>query len=150
MIGLGERHYPERIPVFVPIWNHLYKEISSGGIVSVDYVKTELEERADDWRKTFILKADGMFYISETIEIEYARVIQELENGEQFLANKQRDRFMEGADPWVIALARNIGDCTVVSAETKKLADYGLGEVCAQLRVRHVGLVKFFEENNIK
>lgn len=149
LIGLGERHYPEHIPVFTPIWNHLYSEIESDNIVSVDFVKTELEEKADDWRENFLIKADKMFHINNLVEAEYAKVISEIETGAQFLNNRHRTLFMGGADPWVIALARTLGDCTVISAETKKLADYGLGEVCKQLDVKHAGLVKFFEENNI-
>ena len=149
LVDLGERYYPENIPVFAPIWKHIYQEIKSGEIVTADYVRIELEERADEWRKSFIVQADKMFRIDEKIEIEYASVISELEKGHQFLRNKQRDRFMRGADPWIIALARHLKECTVVSGETKKLADYGLGEVCVQLGVRHIRLVEFFQENNI-
>lgn len=56
---------------------------------------------------------------------------------------------MSGADPWLIALARHVGGCTVVSAENKSLADYGLGPVCGALNVRHINLVEFFEENRV-
>ena len=56
---------------------------------------------------------------------------------------------MMGADPWVIALARSISECTVVSAETKSLTDYGLVAVCLKLGVKHINLVKFFEVNNV-
>jgi Domain of unknown function (DUF4411) len=145
LISLGERYYPEHVSVFKPIWNHIYKSIDDGEIISVDYVKKELEEKADDWRKKFITKADSMFHISESIEAEYASIILEIEIGSQFLDNIHRKRFMKGADPWLIALAKSLPDCTIVSGETKKLADYGLGVVCQELGVKHVGLVKFFE-----
>lgn len=149
LIDLGERHYPERLPVFKPIWNYVYQEIANGNIVSVDLVKEELESKADDWRSNFLLQANGMFQIDGDIENEFASVVSEIEskNG-VFNINKHRERFMSGADPWVIALARN-KQCTVVSSETKKLAHYGLGEICKELKVPHMNLVKFFEVNKI-
>lgn len=55
---------------------------------------------------------------------------------------------MSGADLWVIALARS-KDCTVISAETKKLADYGIGAICRELNVPHLNLVQFFEVNKV-
>ena len=149
LIDLGERHYPERLKVFAPIWDHIYQEIDSGEIISVDYVKTELEKKADDWRTSFLSRADKMFHISDEIEKEYAGVINDIEMGSEFNVNKHRERFLTGADPWVISLARNIGECTVVSAETKPLAHYGLGPVCDKLGVKHINLVRFFEDNNI-
>ncbi len=149
LIDLGERHYPERIKVFAPIWQHLYDGINSGDIISVDYVKIELKKKADKWRDGFLVKASTMFIISEKIEIEYAAVVLEIESRNELNKNKHRERFMSGADPWVIALARSIGDCTVVSAETKSLADYGMGPVCNILGVDHMNLVEFFEVNSI-
>ena len=95
------------------------------------------------------MRADGMFHISVEIEKEYASIVSEIESRNAFYENKARDRFMIGADPWVIALARNMDECTVVSGEIKKLAEYGLGEVCKALGVRHLNLIQFFEENKI-
>ena len=149
LIDLGERHYPERVKVFTAIWDFLYSEIDNGTIVSVDYVKTELERKADEWRETFIQRAGHMFYVDESIEMEYANLIQEIESRTEFRVNRQRERFMEGADPWVIAMARNFGECTVVTAETKSLADYGMDPVCQALGVKCINLVKMFEDNNI-
>jgi len=149
LIDLGERHYPERLALFEPIWQHVYQEISNGNIISVDLVKNELEEKADDWRARFLQKADGMFHISADVEKEFAAIIREIEKRkEKFNTNKARDRSMSGADLWVIALARNKA-CTVIWAETKKLADYGIGAICRELGVPHVNLVKFFEANKV-
>lgn len=145
LIDLGERHYPERLPVFEPIWNHIYNEVANGNLVSVDIVKTELEDKADDWRTQFLSRADGLFHIDSDIEIEFASVVADIESKPQFFnVNKHRERFMSGADPWVIALARK-KQCAVISAEKKKLAHYGLGEVCKVLGVQHIDLVKYFE-----
>lgn len=148
-IDLGERHYPEHLRVFGPIWNYIYGGIDRGDIISVDWVRNELENKAADWRVAFLRRAERMFLITENIEKEYGKVISDLETQTKFNANKQRERFMKGADPWVIALARNIGQCAVVHAETKSLADYGLGAVCDALGVPHMNLVQFFEENKI-
>jgi hypothetical protein len=149
LIDLGERHYPERLRVFAPIWNYIYTGIDYGNIVSVDIVKEELEKKADDWRSDFLIRANVMFLMNPGIEAEYAGVIKDIESSAGFKKNNHRKRFMSGADPWIIAQARNIGNCTVISAETKSLTDYGLGPVCGLLGVRHLNLVRFFEENNI-
>lgn len=45
LIDLGERHYPERVRVFAPIWEFIYQGICNHNIVSVDYVKIELEKK---------------------------------------------------------------------------------------------------------
>jgi len=135
--------------VFAPIWKYIYDEIESGEIISVDFVKLELEKKADDWRDDFFVRASGMFQISEDIEKEYAKLIGEIESRKEFRVNKQRERFLTGADPWVIALARHLGNCTVISAEKKSLADYGIGAVCKVLGVEHCNLVQFFEANNV-
>ena len=145
LVDLGERHYPERLPIFTPIWDHLYKEIAKGNLITIDYVKTELEQKADDWRTEFIAKANGMFLISDSIEAQYAAVISAIENNQQFSNNSARDRFMKGADPWVIALAKHGKNCSVISAETKPLSGYGIGAVCKVLGVNHMNLVQFFE-----
>ena len=149
LVDLGERHYPERLPVFGPIWNHIYREITGGTMISVDLVKHELESKADDWRTNFLSQAHGMFHIDSDIENEFASVVNDIESRKGiFNINKPRDRFMSGADPWVIALARK-KRCTVISAETKKLADYGLGAICKVLGVKHINLVDYFEISKI-
>ena len=142
LIDLGERHYPEHIKVFAPIWNYIYSGIDIGEIISADYVKIELEKKADEWREKFLIRADKMFQIDESIEKEYAGVISDIEAISDFKINKHRERFMSGADPWVIALSRNIGDCTVVSAEKKGLTEYGLEPVCHVLGVKHINLIQ--------
>ena len=76
-------------------------------------------------------------------------MINEIESKSEFRANKHRDRFMAGADPWVIALARSIQDCTVVTAEKKSLTDYGMGAVCDAIGVKCTNLVDLFEVNKI-
>ena len=149
LLDLGERHYPQRLKVFTPIWDYIYQGIDGGEIISVDYVEIELKRKADQWREEFLARASSMFHINGSIEKEFRGVIREIETGSEFKANKHRERFMTGADPWVIALARSMGECTVVSSETKGLTDYGLGAVCQELGVRHINLVEFFEENNI-
>jgi hypothetical protein len=149
LIDLGERHYPKHLKVFKPIWDYLYLGIKAGEIISVDCVEIELQKKADKWREEFLGYARPMFQISESVEKEYAGVIREIEARSEFKTNKHRGRFMTGADPWIIALARNIGKCTVVSAETKTLTEYGLGYVCDTLGVKHNNLLQFFEANNI-
>lgn len=149
LIGLGERHYPERLKVFAPIWEDLYAMINDGKLVSVDYVKIELEKKADDWRTKFLTKADMMFQIDTDIEMEYAKVISQIEMNVKCPNNAHRNRFMIGADPWLVACARSMGSCTVVSEEKKPLNKYGLGEICTELNVPHMDLLQLFEKRKI-
>ena len=135
--------------MFAPIWEDLYGMIDDGKLISVDYVKIELERRADDWRSGFLTKANGMFHISEGIENEYAKVITEIEKSNNCPKNNHRERFLRGADPWLIACARSIGNCTVISEEKKSLSKYGMGEVCKELEVPHLDLLQFFVAGNI-
>ena len=122
----------------------------NGDILSVDFVKNELEKKAADWRENFLSKASSMFRITDQIEAQFGGVVSEIEKGEIFTENKSRDKFFSGADPWLIAMARSLGnEATVVSSEKKSLSQYGLGLVCIELGVRHIDLVEFFDENNI-
>jgi len=75
--------------------------IDDGKLISVDYVKIELERRADDWRSGFLTKANGMFHISEGIENEYAKVITEIEKSNNCPKNNHRERFFKGGGPLV-------------------------------------------------
>jgi hypothetical protein len=149
LIDLGERHYPQKIKTFAPIWERLYAGIDTGDIISVTWVRLELEKKADEWRVEFLKRADGMFHMTESIEKEYANIVREIESGNRFKINKDRKRFLEGADPWLVALARSVGECRVVSAETKPLTSYGLGAVCDVLNVKHMSLLDFFKVNGI-
>lgn len=149
LIDLGERHYPEHLAVFKPIWTKIYDGIDSREIISVDAVQDEVNNKADDWRESFMTKSRHMFHISQDIEIEYARVISDIEANANFPINSNRKRFMAGADPWLIALARSHSKATVVTSETKNLSQYGLRPVCNELGVRTLNLLEFFEEYKI-
>ena len=149
LVDLGERYYPERFKLFEPIWAHLYEGIDNGEIISVDYVRTELEGRADEWRKSFLARADRMFRISQDVEVEYGIVIREIESRHEFPVNGARARFFSRADPWLVALARSIGECIVVTSETKNLSAYGLRPVCDLLNVQNMNLLEYFEANKI-
>jgi hypothetical protein len=149
LIDLGERHYPENLPVFKPIWDFLYAGIDTGDIISVDFVAIELSKRASEWREAFLDRSASMYQMSDEIEAEFGNVVREIERNPKFRENKHRDRFMNGADPWLIALAKCEGEASVVSAEAKSLTDYGLGAVCGELGVRHINLVQLFSEHGI-
>lgn len=68
LLDLGERHYPERLKVFAPIWDYLYLGIKEGEIISVDCVEVELKGKAAEWRDKFLSHAHPMFQISEAVE----------------------------------------------------------------------------------
>ncbi|SNC71996.1 DUF4411 family protein [Polynucleobacter victoriensis] len=145
LIDLGERHYPEKLAIFKPIWTGLYTGISNGDIISVDLVKVELEKRADDWRTNFCAKSADMFKMSQEIEQQYAKLVSLIEVNPKFPKNSARDRFFEGADLFLISLAMCVDDGVVVTSETKNLSNYGLRPVCNELGVKNMNLVEFFE-----
>lgn len=150
LIDLGERYYPEKLMVFKPIWEKIYNGIDIGEIISVDAVQIEVEKRADDWRTKFLNRAEKMFHISQEIENEFATVISDIETNKTFSINSARRKFMSGADPWLIALARGHGlQATIVTSEIKNLTSYGLRPVCDLLGVRNINLLEFFEEYKI-
>lgn len=150
IIDLGQRHYPERLPIFRPIWDFIYEGIDAGTIVSVDYIETELTKRADEeWREQFLGRASQMFRIDEDIEQAYAAVISDLENIAELPMNKHRERFMSGGDPWLIALCRSLGEAKVVSSELKPLQYYGLGAICGRLNVDHISILDLIDENKV-
>jgi len=149
LIDLGERHYPEHLVIFKPIWTKLYEGIDKREIISVDAVHDEVKNKADEWREAFMAKSRHMFHISQDIELEYADVISDVEKNSNFSINAHRKRFMAGADPWLIALARSQDEATVVTSETKNLAQYGLRPVCDELGVRNLNLLEFFQEYKI-
>jgi hypothetical protein len=150
LIDLGERHYPEHLAIFKPIWIKLYEGIDKREIISVDAVEVEVNSRADEWREAFMAKSRHMFHISQDIEVEFAAVIAEIESNSNFSINSHRKRFMSKADPWLIALARAQGDeATIVTSENKNLSQYGLRPVCDQLGVRNLNLLEFFQEYKI-
>jgi hypothetical protein len=84
-----------------------------------------------------------MFEISESIEQEFAYVIADIESIPIFSMNQARNRFMSGADPWLIALARHHGGATIVTSETKNLSAYGLREVANVLGVPNISLLEY-------
>lgn len=150
LVDLGERRYPESVPIFRPIWDHIYSSISNGDLVSVDMVKSELEQRADEWRQTFLIRADQMFLINDEIESQYGSVIADIESNPIFSVNKHRERFLSKADPWLIGLARSLDDAVIVTSEDKNLSSYGLPEVCGVLGVRTITLLQYIEQSNIR
>lgn len=145
LIDLGERHYPEKLVIFKPIWTGLYAGIANGDIISVDLVKVELEKRADDWRASFCGKSADMFKMSQEIEQQYANLVGLIEANPKFPKNAARDRFFEGADLFLISLAMSVENGVVVTSETKNLSNYGLRPVCDELGVQNMNLVEFFE-----
>ena len=149
LIDLGERRYPESVKAFGSIWEQLYQGVDKGEIVSSHDVKRELEEKAGEWRAKFIQHCGKMFLIDEGIEGQYSVLIREIEANPSFRVNKHRERFFSGADPWIIAVARSVGESTVVSSETKSLTDYGLGTICKSLSVEHISLLDYLKAAGI-
>lgn len=149
LIDLGERHYPESLVIFKPIWTALYSGISNGDIISVDLVRIELEKRADDWRTDFCGRTAEMFKMNQDIERQYANLIGQIEGNPRFPKNTARDRFLDGADLLLVSLAMSVENGIVVTSETKNLSNYGLRPVCDELGVKNMNLVEFFQSYKI-
>ncbi len=89
-----------------------------------------------------------MFEISELIEQEFASVVADIEANSSFNTNSARTRFMSGADPWLIALARHHGQATIVTSETKNLSAYGLRAVSDVLGIPNISLLDYIRLGN--
>lgn len=98
-------------------WNWLDKEFAKGKVASVEMVADELKAGNDelvDWvkdRPTHFLACDDV-----ATQKVVAVITSDLMQGNYNPQN--RDNFLSGADPWIIAKAKVMG-ATVVSHESK-------------------------------
>ncbi len=135
LIEAWVRHYPP--DVFPTLWKRIEKLIGDGWLLAIDEVLRELERKSDDLHKW--AKQHGRLFVStdQAIMQRAGPVINQFPS----LADPQSQRGK--ADPFVIALAmeRNL---TVVTAERSKPTKPRIPDVCQQLQVPCISLIKLF------
>ncbi|MEZ2721728.1 DUF4411 family protein [Paenalcaligenes hominis] len=98
-------------------WDWLDKECAVGKLASIDMVANELIA-GDDELVTWVKDRPGHFLRCDDAETQslVGAIAQDLMQGHYNQQN--RDDFLAGADPWIIAKAKVIG-ATVVSHESR-------------------------------
>lgn len=98
-------------------WDWLDKQCAVGKIASIDMVANELVSGNDEL-VTWVKSRPEHFLLCDDAETQslVGTIAQDLMQGHYNQQN--RDNFLAGADPWIIAKAKVIG-ATVVSHESK-------------------------------
>lgn len=137
-----QRHHP--LDVFGSLWAKMADMIDSGAVISCGEVLDELSIGNDDLIKWAKLR-NGAFVTSGA---DVQRVVRDIL--QKYPALVTGTRKANGADPFVISLAKNTG-CTLVSDET--WAGSGqpvkIPNVCEAYGVRLIKFVDFLREVKI-
>lgn len=98
-------------------WEHLIRLAGDRRILSIDYVKNELERGNDDlaqWAKNDF--SDGFISTAEDdVQDSYREIMAWVQSQNQF-SDAAKAEFARGADGWLIAYAKAKG-CIVVTLE---------------------------------
>lgn len=126
---------PETFP---SLWERIEGMINAGSIRAVDEVSRELARREDNvarWAK----EQDALFVpLDSALQRETSSILV----AHPRLIGKGKGR--NGADPFVIALARLATHGVVVTEETRRsLENPKIPDVCDALGVRCIGLIEF-------
>ena len=98
-------------------WDHLIRLAGNGRILSIDFVKDELERGNDDlaqWAKNDF--SDGFISTAEDdVQESYREIMAWVQSQDQF-SDAAKAEFARVADGWLIAYAKSKG-CIVVTLE---------------------------------
>ena len=129
-------------------WELIDEMIESGQIACPIRVYDELLEGQDDlsaWAKA--RRRSGLFLEPDTpVQQAYALVVQFV--ADNYPDNQARRRFMDRADPWVIAHAR-VGGGAVVTSENRvpsNSVQVKIPNVCDQFKVRSITVYQMLRE----
>lgn len=121
-------------------WHWLDLQFEGNLITSVEPIYAELKNYGDDL-SDWVIKRKAQFIdvTDEETQIAFADIAQFLADGDYNPGN--RDNFLAGADPWLIAKAKTIGSI-VVTHETKvpdESRKVKIPNVCSKFGVEFVG-----------
>lgn len=133
-------YYPSRFPAF---WENLSEYVSDGRIASVREVSRELDlvntkSHLDKW-------AENNKYIfpqPTESEMEFVARIFAIPHFQQLVGEKQRQRGMHVADPFVIASA-HVREACVITEEGKKANAGNIPSVCAHFKIDCINVEEF-------
>ena len=144
LIDAWVRKYPPDVPVFTPIWAHFEGMARAGDLLLPQEVLVELKDKDDDlyaWTKE---REDLMVHPTTGAMMQTAREVLE-----QYPTLTKTGKGRGLADPWVIALARDI-DCTVVTGEEGGTQHKPkIPFVCGELGIDCTTLLDVIRDQNI-
>ena len=138
-----KNNYPSDISIFTPLWEKIETMFKDGIIISSEEVIEEIERGNDsliDWvkiRKNFFYKSD------EPLQQNVREILQ------RFGALVTKPKKPSGADPFVIALARQM-NCTVVTEEKRDGNDINpkIPFICDYYNIQCIKFVDFLRDND--
>jgi predicted nucleic acid-binding protein len=134
--------YPSDIKVFNELWGKIEKLLENGIIISSDEVIDEIKKGNDeleDWTKAH----KNSFYHSDEALLIIVR-----EKKQKYAALVTKPKKSNGADPFVIALAKQ-KDCCIVTEETGGTEiNPNIPYICNQFGIRCIKLIDFLREND--
>ncbi|MDR2791006.1 MAG: DUF4411 family protein [Campylobacteraceae bacterium] len=134
-------------------WDFLQKYIQTGEIIIIKNVYDELVKGRDDYISNYLkgLKNQGILEVKECGDTETQENFVEIsslvqENNIYSIANKEF--FLSGADPWLIAKAKTL-NATVVTFEiivdeTSKVIK--IPNICNKVNVNYINLKTLMEK----
>lgn len=134
--------YPSDISVFAPLWVKIEKLFEDGIIISSDEVIEEIQ-KGNDTLETWAKTRKNSFYPSdESIQKIVKEILQ------NFGALVTKPKKPNGADPFIIALAKQEG-CAVVTEEGHGTEiNPTIPFVCNSYGIKCIKLMDFFRENH--
>jgi len=116
LIEAKNRHYGmDFCPAF---WDFIEKEATNTTLASIDMVYDELKEYGDDLSQWAKDRKDLIYNISSAnLDIQKKFMdVADFVNNHLGYSQSEKDRFLSGADPWLIASA-SVMECIIVTHE---------------------------------
>ena len=138
-----KNNYPSDINIFKKLWDGIETLFDKGIIISSDEVIDEIKKGNDDLEE-WVKKRKKSFYTSnEPIQNIVKEILQ------KFGALVTRPKKSNGADPFLIALARQMG-CTLVTEEKRDGTELNpkIPYICDYYNIKCIKFVDFLRENN--
>ena len=149
IVSIGQRHYPQDL--FASFWEDLGELMDDNTVLLSDGVLSELssklnqpDEDRNEWRKWWINRKASVE--EENHQESYAKVVTSCQTDINYRGNCQQssvDRFLSGADPFLIAIAKDLS-ATIVSDESG--GSLKIPTISNLVEVRCISLIDFLRE----
>lgn len=136
LLDAWTRHYPP--DVFPQLWRALEESIATGEVIAAEEVRVEIRKK-DDALLRWASKQDGLF-----VDLDQAQQACVAEILEMFPRLVDTRRGRSGADPFVIALARQRNAVVVTGENDDGTADKPkIPTVCRHFAIRAIKPLEF-------
>lgn len=148
----SKRLYYQR-EVHAGFWQWVEREIERGNFRSIARVYNPELTDGEDWLVDWATDQGDQLFLAdddEDTQRRYAEVVQHAESLDK--TRPAKDNFLSKADPWLIAKARTIPDCTVVTYEVinRLPSKLPIPEVCDHFAVRCISPYELQTETGIR